>query len=241
MKLLFLLGDYAANSLERKLAGEAEKLIAKDAEVLICDPPRPLSGPAPDGVWIFTHEENGGCPEALMSFLEENFAALEDVPAAVSGVGGKAGGMNAVYEILEFFKEHGGRPFEDVEPLCIPVHTSRFDPEPEEKLDLFFYVDGFLKYCGMDKSESRKIAFGTVVNDYFKLMKRLAPEGPRPTELTICGDVVKTDAGTFDGSAPDASPEIAALRYEIETLVSDYEIEEAEIASALLEKILREW
>lgn len=240
MKLLFLLGDYG-NSPERKLAREAEKLIGKDAEVVWYDPALPLAEGF-EGVWIFTHEEEGGCPAELMRFLTEHFPAFEDVPTVASGIGGKEGGMNAAYEIAEYFEEHGGRFMAESEPLCVPMKTARFELGPEEKMDLFFLVDGFLKYCGMDKSESRSIAFETVVDDYFKLMKASAAAGERPTEVAVAGALVKTDAGDFDCAASDGlPPELRDLPYEIESLTEDYEIEETEIASALLEKILREW
>ena len=218
-------------------------MIGNDAEVVWYDPALPQRELRADGVWIFTHEEDGGCPEALMTLLKDHFSAFQDIPAVASGIGGKEGGMNAVTEISEYFEQHGGRFMEESEPLCVPLKTARFELEPEEKMDLFFLVDGFLKYCGMDDSESRKIAFETVVNDYFKLMKFLSPAGSKPTELAFEGfDTVHTDVGTFDCSLPgDAPPEIGELHYEIETLVADYEIEEGEIVSALLEKILREW
>ncbi len=243
MKLLFLLGDYAKNSLERKLAEEAGKLIAKDAEIVWYDPARLLPDSfEPDGIWIFTHEEDGGCPEDLMTLLGKNFQRFADIPIVASGIGGKDGAMNAVYEIFEFVEAHDGRFMEDSEPLCIPLRTSRFELEPDEKMDLFFVVDAFLKYCGMDDSESRKIAFGTVVKNYFRLMKYLSPDGAKPTELSIEGDTVHTDVGDFDCALTlDAPAEMQDLRIETDTLVSDYEIEEGEIVSALLEKILREW
>ncbi len=241
MKLLFLLGDEGKNSPERKLAAEAQKLIGKDADILWHQPGEPIPGGL-NGVWIFTHEEDGGCPAPLMELLASSFPALEDVPAVASGIGGKEGGMNAVTEISDFFKEHDGRFMEESEPLCIPMKTARFELEPEEKMDLFFLVDGFLKYCEMDDSESRKIAFATVVNDYFKLMKAIAPEREKPTEIAIAEDCVKTDVGDFDCDLSENAPaELHELRYEIRSLVSDYEIEEGEIVSALLEKVLREW
>lgn len=243
MKLLFLLGDSGKNSLERKFAEETEKLIGKDARVVYHDPAHPLPPPSGiDGVWIFTHEEDGGCPEALLTLLEEGFSPFEDVPVVASGVGGKEGGMNAVAEIADCVKERGGRLFEDSEPLCVPLRTARFELGPEERMDLFFLVDEFLKYCGMDDSESRKIAFGTVVGDYFKLLKYLSPSGPKPTELRFEDGLLKTDAGDFDFSlADDAPPALGELCAEIKTLREDYEIEDEEILSALLEKILREW
>lgn len=244
MKILFLLGDPDKKSPERKLAGEAEKLIGKDAEIVWYDPALPFPCMLEfDGIWIFTHDEEGGCPEALMALIEQNFAAFEDIPAVVSGVGGKDGGMNAATEIADYFTSHGGRLYEDSEPFFVPTRTAHFELEPEEKMDLFFLVDGFLKYCGMDDSESRKIAFEKVVEDYFKLMKHLSRGGPKPTELAFDGDALKTDVGDFDCSVQgDGLPsEIKDLPFEIDALKSDYEIEDEEICSALLEKILREW
>ena len=243
MKILFLLGDYGKHSLERQFAEETQKLIGKDAEVTVYDPALPLPAPGElDGIWIFTHEEEGGCPEELMALIEANIGRFEDVPVVASGVGGKDGGMNAATEIAEYFDAHGGRFYTDSEPLCIPLRTTRFELEPDEKMDLFFVVDAFLKYCGMDDSESRKIAFGTVVKNYFRLMKYLSPDGAKPTELSIEGDTVHTDVGDFDCALTlDAPAEMQDLRIETDTLVSDYEIEEGEIVSALLEKILREW
>ena len=243
MKILFLLGDYSKRAPERQLAAEAEKLIGKDAEIVWHGPGLPLPDALEtDGIWIFTHEEDGGCPEELMALLAENFTRFEDIPVLASGIGGKDGGMNAVTEIAEFFAAHGGRFYEESEPLCIPLRTAHCELGPEEKMDLFFLVDGFLKYCGMDDSESRKIAFDTVLNDYFKLMKYFSPAGPMPTELAFDGDTLRTDAGDFDCTATgDAPPEIRDLHYEIDALKSDYEIDDEEILSALLQKILREW
>lgn len=242
MKIVFLLGD--DDGPERRLAEETKKMIGKDAEIVWYDPARPFPSPQEaDGVWIFTHEEGGGCPESLMTTIENHFSSMEDMPAVATGIGGKEGGMNAVSEIAEYFEKHGGRFFTDSEPLCIPLRTARFELGPEERMDLFFLVDGFLKYCGMDDSESRKIAFDTVINDYFRLMKFLSPAGPRPTRLAIDGDTIETDAGTFDcaPSGEDVPPEIGDLHYEIGTLVSDYEIEPDEIAAALLNKLEKEW
>ena len=217
-------------------------MIGNDAEVVWYDPALPQRELRADGVWIFTHEEDGGCPEALMTLLKDHFSAFQDVPAVASGIGGKEGGMNAAYEIAEFFEEHGGRFMTESEPLCVPMKTARFELTPEERMDLFFLADSFLKYCGMDDSESRSIAFETVVGDYFKLMKAVAPQAERPTEIAIEGGLVKTDAGDFDCAASDGlPPELRDLPYEISSLTEDYEIEESEIASALLEKILREW
>lgn len=239
MKLLFLLGDAAKNSPERRLAAEAEKLIGKDAEVLYFTHSFPRSF---DGVWIFTHEEGGGCPEALMNVLEENFPRLKEIPVLVSGIGGKEGGMNAVSEILAYFEEHEGRAMTEPEPLCIPMRSTRFELEAEERMELFFLVDEFIKYCGMDESESRKIAFETVVKDYFRLMKYLAADEKTPTLYAIEGSLVKTDLGDFDCALPfDASADLRELRFEIDSLVSDYEIEAEELLPALSEKLKRDW
>ncbi len=243
MKILFLLGDYGKHSLERQFAEETQKLIGKDAEVTVYDPALPLPAPGElDGIWIFTHEEEGGCPEELMALIEANIGRFEDVPVVASGVGGKDGGMNAATEIAEYFDAHGGRFYTDSEPLCIPLRTTRFELEPEERMDLFFLVDGFLKYCGMDDSESRKIAFDTVLNDYLKLMKYFRPSGPMPTALSLQGDVLKMDDEEFDCSCPgDAPSEIKELHFEIDSLKNDYEIEEDEIIAALPERLAQAW
>ena len=243
MKILFLLGG-GETSPEKKLAEETGKLIGKDADVEFYDGSVPVSAlPEPDGIWIFTHEEDGRCPSALMDDIRDFFPRLTDVPVIASGIGGKDGAMNAVAEIADFIIEFDGRYMTDSEPLCIPLRTARFDElEPEERMDLFFLVDSFLKYCGMDDSESRKIAFGTVVNNYFRIMKYLSPDGPKPTDVRLCGTVIETDVGPFDCTlSEDAPAELSELRYETETLISDFEIDASEIRSALLEKILREW
>ena len=239
MKLLFILGDDGKNSPERKLAAEAEKLIGRDAEVLFFGGKFPSSF---DGVWIFTHEEDGGCPEALMALLEENFARLKAIPALATGIGGKEGGMNAVDEIAEFFRARDGRFMEEGEPLCVPMRSTRFELGAEERMELFFLVDAFIKYCGMDESESRKIAFETVVKDYFRLMKYLARSEHTPTVRAIEGNTVKTDLGDFDCVLPqDAPADLRELRFEIESLVEDYEIGTEEILPALSEKLKRDW
>ncbi len=225
MKILFLTGG-DDGSPERKLAREAEKLIGADAEVVWHDPALPFPAGDYDGVWIFTHEEEGGCPPVLMHFLEDNFPLLRDLPATASGIGGKEGGMNAVTEILGYFEEHGGRVAEG-EPLCIPLRSSRFDLEQEEKMDLFFVVDGFIKYCGMDDSESRKIAFSTVVEDCLKL---LALRGP-------LREGILSEEGLLAPLPEDAPPELKELPHEIAALTSDYEIEEDELLAALRERL----
>lgn len=240
MKILFLLGDNAKNSVERLLAAEAQKLIGKDAEVLWHTPATPIGQYGElDGVWIFTHEEDGGCPQELFAYLEESIGALGDVPAVATGIGGKEGAMNAVTEIIEFFSEHGGRYLEDSEPLCIPLRSAKFDLDSDERLDLFFLVDEFVKYCGMDDSESRKIGFQKVVEDYFVLLKALLPEGGKPASLAFDGKTVRTDAGDADLSLD--TPKTRELIPEIESLTEDYEIEEDELKEALLEKISKEW
>lgn len=240
MKILFLLGD--DNAPERKLAEETQKLIGKDATVVWHNASSPMPEGDFDGVWIFTHEKEGGCPPELMQFAEQNFERLKDIPTLASGVGGKEGGMNAVTEISDYFIEHGGRYMEDSEPLCIPLRTARFELEGEERMELFFLVDEFLTYCGMDDSESRRIAFGKVVSDYFSLMKYLSPTGPKPTVRQIGEEGVVTDVGNFDCALPqNAPPELRELPFEIDALVSDYEIGEDELLPALQEKIEREW
>lgn len=241
MKILFV--TEGGNSPSRQLAEEAEKLVGKDAEVSYYDPALPLVADGIDGVWIFTREEEGGCPEEIENFLERLYPAFADVPVLASGVGGKDGGMNALAEIRDYIDKQGGRYAEETDPLSIPLRSARLSLDPEEKWDLFFVVDAFLKYCGMDESESRKIGFSTVVEDFFKLMKFLSPEGPRPHTLTLEGFIVRTDVGEFDCSVAgdDVPPEIKELRYEIESLVSDYEIGDEEIAPALLQKIETDW
>lgn len=245
MKILFLLGDYGKKSVERQLAEVAEELIGKDAEIVWHEENTPLANYRElDGVWIFTHEEDGGCPEELTNLIKEGVTALEDVPITFSGIGGKDGAMNALTELLELLQSMDCRVMDEEDPVVtqIPLRSARFDIDRDERMDLFWQVDAFIKYCGMDDSESRKIAFESVVNNYFKLMKYLSPNGERPTELAFEDAEIVTDVGRFDcvnlGEAP---AEISELHYEIEALTADYEIEEEEILSALLEKILREW
>lgn len=141
MKILFVSGDEDPRSPVAGLAGLAKELIGKDAEVLT----QPLNAPLlhADGVWIFTDETDGGCPEALRAFLEANLAALARVPVTASGVGGKDGGMNAVNEIAELFGENGS-PLAEEDPFLLPLRTQRISLDAEERMDLFWHVDEFL-------------------------------------------------------------------------------------------------
>ncbi len=240
MKILFVVSENFPKSPVFELAEAAKKRIGRDAAIVYYDGSPLRTYGKIEGLWIFTHEERGGCPENVRSFLENNFSAIEDVPSVATGVGGKEGGMNAVSEIMEFFEEHGGRYLSDSEPLCIPLRSSRLDLDHEEKMDLFFLVDSFLKYCGMDESDSRKIAFEKVVDNYFAILKYLTDE--KPELLSWKEDVMQTDHGSLDLSDLSEAPAgIRDLRSEINELSKDYELEEEEILPALREKIDREW
>ena len=243
MKILFLLGDCGEKSLERQLAEVVEEMIGKDAEIVWYDPAQGLPAfKALDGIWIFTHEEDGGCPETLTAFLGEAGSRLDDIPLTFTGIGGKDGAMNAVTELSELLEAREARVMNEGEFVCIPLRSARLDLDQDERMDLFWHVDAFLKYCGMDDSDSRKIAFETVVSHYFKLMKHLSADGRKPTELAFDGADIVTDVGRFVFSdLTDAPEELEDLTYEIGTLTEDYEMEEDEILSALLEKILIEW
>lgn len=239
MTILFLIGDANEKSPDRQLSDAVRKLIGNDAQVIEYDgaPLRTLG--TIDGLWIFAHDERGGCPETVMNFLTKNFSAIEDLPTVASGAGGKDGGMNAVTEIAEYVTEHGGRYHEDGEPLCIPMRSARFDPDPGQRMELRFLVDSFLKYCGMDESDSRRIGLETVIEDYFKILKSRSAERPERISFGERGEIV-TDAGAFDWR-DDLSPELRDLRYEIDELTEDYEIEADEILSALREKVKTDW
>lgn len=221
MKILFVIGD-SDKSPDRQLADAARKLIGKDAEIILFDGSPLRTYGEIDGVWFFVHDERGGCPESILNFLEKNFSAIEDIPTLASGVGGKEGGMNAVTEIEEFIEERDGRYHSDVDPLCIPLRSKKLDLESDEKLDLLFLVDSFLKYCGLDESDSRKIGLQKVADDYFELVKDRAFETLSMKDGKLC----------LDGVPLEKTPEI-------EELTEDYELEEEEILSSLQKKLHR--
>ncbi len=141
MKIAILLGDDHPRSPEAQLAELALEMIGRDAEAYCFLPSSPL--PAADGVWIFTHEEDGGCPPQLLDAVKENFSLLARVPVAIAGVGGKDGGMNAVTELSEFFEEQG-KTLAGEEPFCLPLRAQKVTLDAEERMDLFWHVDEFL-------------------------------------------------------------------------------------------------
>lgn len=241
MRILFVLSDETPSGYVKKFAETAQKRIGREAEVLYYNgaPIRTLG--ELDGLWIFTHEERGGCPESISDFLENNFSAIQDIPSVATGVGGKEGAMNAVTEIYDFFETHEGRMLQGSEPLCIPLRSTRFDLDHDEKMELVFLVDSFLKYCGMDESDSRKIGFETVVNDYYKLLKYFTDK--KPDFLGLNEARINADGETFDlENLPDDAPAaVRDMKSEIEDLSETYEIDEDEILPALKEKVLREW
>lgn len=238
MKILFLLGDESEKSAERQLAEAVQKQIGREAQVIWYDGAPLRTYGEIDGVWFFAHDERGGCPDCLMNFLEKNFSAIEDIPAVASGVGGKDGGMNAVTEIADYITEHGGRFHGDSEPLCIPMRSTRLDLHGQ-RMELLFLVDSFLKYCGMEDSDSRKIGFDTVVDDLFKLLKFYLGEKPEKIAFGEHEELV-TDVGTVDWRNCEA-PELRELPHEIDTLIEDYEIEQEEILPALRAKVKTDW
>lgn len=241
MNILFVVSDPSPKSPVLQLAQQTQKRIGREASVLIYDgsPLRTLG--KIDGIWIFTHEEKGSCPENIQDFLENNFSAIEDVPATATGVGGKEGARNAALWIQEFLDEHGGRFLSDSDPLCIPLRSSRLDLDQEEKLELIFHVDSFLKYCGMDESDSRKIGFEKVVENYFEILKSLTAE--KPDLLSLNEGKLVASFGTVDLSADANSfpSELSDLRGEINELTDDYELDGEEILPALRKKIDSEW
>lgn len=240
MRILFLLSETDQRSPVRQLAEAAQKRVGREAEIVWYDGSKIRTLGEIDGLWIFTHEEYGNCPENVMTFLENNFSAIEDVPSVATGVGGKEGARNAVSEIGEFFETHGGRFLTASEPLCIPLRTLRLDLDHDEKMDLFFLVDSFLKYCGLDESDSRKIGFMTVVCDYFKILQYFTEE--KPNLISMKKGTLLTDRAEYNVSDLDGAPaEIKELRSEIQELTENYEIDEEEILPALKEKIHESW
>lgn len=241
MRILFVLSDGSPSGYVKKFAEAAQKRIGKEAEVVYYSGEAIRTLGEIDGVWIFTHEERGGCPENISEFLENNFSALQDIPSVAAGIGGKEGAMNAVTEIYEFFETHDGRILQNSEPFCVPLRSARFDLDHDEKMELIFLVDSFLKYCGMDESDSRKICFETVVNDYFKILKLITAEKPELLELT--NERLTADGVTLDlENLPDGAPsELLDMKSEIEELCESYELDEEEILPALKEKIQKSW
>ncbi len=243
MNILFLLGDNADRSIERQLAKVTEGLIGKDARVTWYSPERRLSSYGrPSGVWIFTHDEDGGCPEELLKLIAGARRFLDDVPVTFSGIGGKDGAMNALTEIDELLEKMHARVDSDA-VVSIPLRGTRFEPDSDERMDIFWQVDEFVKYCGMDDSESRKIAFKQVVENYFDLLKYYLADGDKPTDIFIEYPTLVTDMGRFDcEELPDDAPdELTELHYEIESLTEEYEFEVEELLPALLDKVAREW
>ena len=241
LKILFLLGDYAPRSIERQLAEVTEKIIGKDARIVWYDPAKKLASYGrPGGVWIFTHEEDGGCPEELLKFIDGARRFLDDIPVTFSGIGGKDGAMNALTELNDLLEEMDARVDNDA-TVSIPLRGTKFEPDRDERMDIFWQVDEFVKYCGMDDSESRKIAFDRVVENYFTLLKHLSPEKPKRIEIDY--PELVTDVGKFDCAnlGEDAPDELKELHYEIDALTADYEIEAEELLPELLDTIAREW
>lgn len=143
MKIAFVLGDDDPRSPVAGLADLAKEIVGKDAEVSFLSPAAPLA--EADGVWLFTNEEDGGCPPGLRAFLEANAEALAHIPVTVSGVGGKDGAMNAVTEISEFLSAHGCALAEK-EPFLLPQRAQRLSLDAEERMDFFWHVDEFLTF-----------------------------------------------------------------------------------------------
>lgn len=243
MKILFILGDNAERSIERQLAKVTEELIGKDARVVWYNPEKKLSSYGrPSGVWIFTHEEDGGCPEELLELISDARRFLDDIPVTYSGIGGKDGAMNALTEIGELLEKMHARVDNDA-VVSIPLRGTRFEPDRDERMDIFWQVDEFVKYCGMDDSESRKIAFKRVIENYFALLKHFSPDDEKPTEIDLDYPEIATDVGRFncEDLGEDAPDEIRELDNEIEALTDDYEFEAEELLPALLEKVAKEW
>ena len=226
MDILFILGDNSPRSIERQLAKVAGE----------------LAYGRPSGVWIFTHEEDGGCPEELLRLIGSARRFLDDVPVTYSGIGGKDGAMNALTEIGELLEKMHARVDSDA-VASIPLRGSRFDPDSDERMEIFWQADEFVKYCGMDDSESRKIAFRRVVKNYFDILKYLVPEGEKPTDIEIAYPYLRTDVGTFNCEelGDDPPDDLDELHYDIESLTEEYELEEEELLPALLESVAKEW